>query len=318
MDREEMARKLLAPFEGEDLEWRIQSAGKSQSTGKLWAKVVPYITARAVADRLTEVFGVLGWKESYREVVLNHKPGNPPVVGMICRLEAWDGEKWIPREDAAELTDIEPLKGGISDAFKRAAVKWGIGRDLYRIDTQWANIGPRGPHHPLAGKLPGKGGDKFWWAPPKIRWPGQSGQPKTPPPNANFSHPSPGPLKPDPSVGPGPPPASEDKSEGKGKREGQARTLSGDELAAAVRQCLGAGDRARAWNGVRANVAANAGNSKVGPITDAQWRRIYKWSTLSADSIHDEVHEELSGMSTRNVPWTAYAALVVLFGADKS
>jgi hypothetical protein len=38
---------------------------------------------------------------------------------------------WISRCDGADDTNIEGAKGGLSDAFKRAAVKFGIGRYLY-------------------------------------------------------------------------------------------------------------------------------------------------------------------------------------------
>jgi len=41
--------------------------------------------------------------------------------------------KW----DGAENTDFEAIKGGLSDAFKRAGYKWGIGRYLYRLESAW-------------------------------------------------------------------------------------------------------------------------------------------------------------------------------------
>lgn len=42
--------------------------------------------------------------------------------------------------DGAENTDIEPVKGGLSDAYKRAAVKWGIGRYLYDMEAAWVDV----------------------------------------------------------------------------------------------------------------------------------------------------------------------------------
>ena len=38
---------------------------------------------------------------------------------------------WISKSDGADDSNIEGAKGGLSDAFKRAAVKFGIGRYLY-------------------------------------------------------------------------------------------------------------------------------------------------------------------------------------------
>ena len=45
-------------------------------------------------------------------------------------LELKDGE-WITKSDGADDSNIEGAKGGISDALKRAAVLFGIGRYLY-------------------------------------------------------------------------------------------------------------------------------------------------------------------------------------------
>lgn len=47
--------------------------------------------------------------------------------------------------DGAENTDIEPVKGGLSDAYKRAAVKWGIGRYLYDMEAAWVDVDPGYP-----------------------------------------------------------------------------------------------------------------------------------------------------------------------------
>lgn len=46
--------------------------------------------------------------------------------------------------DGAEDSDIEPIKGGLSDSMKRAANQWGIGRVLYSMDTVWVNVEKKG------------------------------------------------------------------------------------------------------------------------------------------------------------------------------
>jgi hypothetical protein len=46
---------------------------------------------------------------------------------------------------------VEADKGGISDAFKRAAVKWGIGRYLYDLKSPWVPCESRE-----------SGGKKYW------------------------------------------------------------------------------------------------------------------------------------------------------------
>lgn len=52
--------------------------------------------------------------------------------------------QWIDKTDGAEDSDIEAVKGGLSDAFKRAAVKWNIGRYLYSFNTVWVAAEARG------------------------------------------------------------------------------------------------------------------------------------------------------------------------------
>tara|TARA_R100001244_G_scaffold63321_1_gene52669 strand:- start:47 stop:601 length:555 start_codon:yes stop_codon:yes gene_type:complete len=80
-----------------------------------------YIDARDVMFRLDEVIGPLNWQDTYKEV----------MGRIICTLSIRFGDEWISKEDGAGDTKIEGDKGGISDAFKRAAVKWGCGRYLY-------------------------------------------------------------------------------------------------------------------------------------------------------------------------------------------
>lgn len=122
-DRDLLA-ELRAPFEPEDVKWRIQTAGISGG-GKPWAMIVPYITSRAIHQRLDEVFG-LGWQNS-------QKP-TPDGKGWLCGISVKVDGEWITRWDGAEHTNIEALKGALSGAMKRAGVLFGIGRYLYQLD----------------------------------------------------------------------------------------------------------------------------------------------------------------------------------------
>ena len=47
---------------------------------------------------------------------------------------------FITKWDGAEDSDIEPVKGGLSDSMKRAAVQWGIGRYLYSMGALWVDV----------------------------------------------------------------------------------------------------------------------------------------------------------------------------------
>jgi hypothetical protein len=151
----EIQNKLKAPFNIDDIEWRIQSAG--EKNGKPWARVLAYITARAVMDRLDNVFGIDGWKDSYR---LQNDGAT------VCTLSVKINDQWISKEDASDSSDIEPIKGGFSGALKRAAVKFGVGRYLYHLTDNFAIISDSGRYYQPANSK--KGTKAFKWDPPTL------------------------------------------------------------------------------------------------------------------------------------------------------
>jgi hypothetical protein len=73
--------------------------------------------------RFDAAFGPENWTSEFREI----------SNGFLCRLTVIikDINRIVHREDGASKTNIEPEKGGISDAMKRAAVQFGLGRCLY-------------------------------------------------------------------------------------------------------------------------------------------------------------------------------------------
>lgn len=131
--REELAR----PFAPEDLEWRIQVTSKDKTSGL----AIPYVTNRAIQDRLDEVVGPENWYNDY-------KPwhGNGKKDAQLCGISIYiEGKGFVTKWDGAEDTDIEPVKGGLSDSMKRAAVQWGIGRVLYKMTKPlWVKIEQKG------------------------------------------------------------------------------------------------------------------------------------------------------------------------------
>lgn len=118
---------LSAPFPRSAVHWRVQGKPYPRD-GKHSAMALAYIDARDVMDRLDDVCGPEGWQSEFTETAKGR---------VICRLGIkMDGE-WVWKSDGAGDTDLEGEKGGISDALKRAAVSWGIGRYLYRLDSPW-------------------------------------------------------------------------------------------------------------------------------------------------------------------------------------
>lgn len=126
MDIKEIEKELKKPFKPDEIEYRISAKSKDGTKGL----AVAYIQNRAVQNRLDEVLGFTNWKN---EFVVTDK-------GKICGLSLRINDEWITKYDGASDTQIEAIKGGISDSMKRAAVQWGIGRYLYNLPGVWVKI----------------------------------------------------------------------------------------------------------------------------------------------------------------------------------
>jgi hypothetical protein len=150
-------KDLAKPFPAKDIDWRISRAGEKD--GKPWAFVLAYIDARAVMDRLDEVVGPEKWRDRY------WKEGNTNFCGLSIKI----GDEWVEKIDGSEDTEFEAVKGGISGAFKRAAVKWGIGRYLYNLTESFAKVVEKGtPAARYQGAPKDKSYSQFYWLPPDL------------------------------------------------------------------------------------------------------------------------------------------------------
>lgn len=131
----EITERLKEPFHPKRIHWRIGSTNAKKLGVKPWeaTKGMPlaYIDARDVMERLDAVMGVENWQDEYNET---------PLGRVLCRLSIRVGDEWITKSDGAGDTGTEGEKGAISDALKRAAVKFGIGRYLYAIDSGWIDL----------------------------------------------------------------------------------------------------------------------------------------------------------------------------------
>jgi hypothetical protein len=147
-------KELAKPFPEKDIEWRLARCG--EANGKIWGMCLAYMNARAVMDRLDDVVGPEKWRDRYwRE-----------DKAVMCGISIKVGDEWIEKIDGAEETDIEAVKGGLSGAMKRAAVKWGIGRYLYNLEEGFAQILDKRQPGCHQGKT--KEGKTFFWLPPKL------------------------------------------------------------------------------------------------------------------------------------------------------
>lgn len=129
----ELELELKKPFSFDEIEWRIGSS--YERNGEVKALALPYVTSRAIMDRLDSVFGIDGWEDEYQPWGNN---------AQLCAITVRIGDRSVKKWDGAEMTDYESVKGGLSNALKRTAVKFGIGRYLYSFDQIWVKCEQRG------------------------------------------------------------------------------------------------------------------------------------------------------------------------------
>lgn len=130
MSAKKIQRALLQPFSADDLEFRIQSSGEHNN--RIWARIVAYVNNRAIQQRLDDVVGAFNWKNEFKPLP------NGSSSGALCGLSIKFNDEWVTKYDGADNTSIEATKGGLSNAQKRAAVEWGIGRYLYEVEAMYA------------------------------------------------------------------------------------------------------------------------------------------------------------------------------------
>jgi len=125
---------LRKPFPPDRISWRVGSTTQDKKKGMALA----YIDARDVMGRLDEVCGS-DWQCEYVPM---------PNGSCCCRLGLKIGTEWVWRSNGAlnisdrDTVDAKEMaeKGSYSDAFKRAAVLWGIGQYLYDLDSPWVEL----------------------------------------------------------------------------------------------------------------------------------------------------------------------------------
>lgn len=136
---------LAAPFDTQEVRTRTQGG-----------RTLSYITARTAMNRLDDVLGPENWWDEYV----------PSENSVLCRLTIRlpDGTT-LTKADAGGYAGMSDQgdddKSGYSDAFKRAAVKFGVARYLYR-DGVPAFVRERHPAQASAeapAPVAGEGGD---------------------------------------------------------------------------------------------------------------------------------------------------------------
>lgn len=140
---------LTAPFQPGEVKFKPQSVKGNR------ALALAYIDCRVIQDRLDAVLGVENWMDEY-EILTDGS--------VMCRLKLRLNGDWVTKTDVGSPSEQpdsgDRLKAAFSDALKRAAVKFGIGRYLYRLPAVWCDYDPQKKQFSGTPQLPA-------WATPK-------------------------------------------------------------------------------------------------------------------------------------------------------
>jgi hypothetical protein len=136
MDRMDIWSKLAAPLPAGVISWR-QDGRAIQRDGQYFARFVAYVEANTVRERLDTV--VPGEWDLTLDL-LPPTPAQGPAgdaddaqVSFKARLQILG----VIREDVGTGRDY---KSAATDAFKRAAVRFGIAHELYSFEQNWVQV----------------------------------------------------------------------------------------------------------------------------------------------------------------------------------
>ena len=124
--------RLAQPVPSSVIFWR-QDGKVTARDGKYFARFVAYVEANTVRDRLDTV--VPGEWDLTLEL-LPQAPGED-AEGALCSFKARLQVLGVIREDVGTGRDY---KQASTDAFKRAAVRFGIAHELYAYEQNWVEM----------------------------------------------------------------------------------------------------------------------------------------------------------------------------------
>ncbi len=142
MTDNEIMQALREPFPAEDVGWLPGATTKDKSK----ALALAYIDARVVMDRLDAVMGIGGWQATYEMT----------TDGCWCHLALNLPGGWLTKTDMGDAGDVGGAKSAVSNALKRAAVQWGIGRYLYSVEGIWVDYDDQRKRFKTTPTLPPK------------------------------------------------------------------------------------------------------------------------------------------------------------------
>ena len=134
MDKTDIWSKLAAPLPAGVISWR-QDGRAIQRDGKFLARFVAYIEANTVRERLDSV--VPGEWDLTLELLPPLTAGEDADAASAASFKARLQILGVVREDVGTGKDY---KQAATDAFKRAAVRFGIAHELYAYEQNWVEL----------------------------------------------------------------------------------------------------------------------------------------------------------------------------------
>ena len=131
-EKNDVWAKLSAPVPTRAISWR-QDGKVTARDGRYFARFVAYIEANTVRERLD---GVVPGEWDLTLELLPAIPGEDGD-GSQCSFKARLQILGVIREDIGTGRDY---KQASTDAFKRAAVRFGVGNELYAYEQNWVEM----------------------------------------------------------------------------------------------------------------------------------------------------------------------------------
>ena len=109
-DARSIQAELAKPFAAEDLEWRLQKTFESQ--GRMTGIAVPYVTNRAIQNRLDSVVGPENWYNQYQPW---HAAGKKEARSAVSRSTSRTGAS-SPNGTARRIRTSSPSRAASATA----------------------------------------------------------------------------------------------------------------------------------------------------------------------------------------------------------
>lgn len=141
-------KRLAEPFPSNQVNWRIlktldmKEEHKRQFPGATkWGLWLAYLDARVIQERFDNVLTPARWQVNFKS--------DSGII--ICEISVKIGDEWIVKADGSHIAEAnrgktlgDASKQGMTEAFKRAAVLWGVGRYLYYLGSTIAPTNDKG------------------------------------------------------------------------------------------------------------------------------------------------------------------------------